>query len=32
MHTHSLEDWQHDHAFVGERHDRNELRTRVSAT
>lgn len=29
MHTHSLEDWQHDHAFLGDQHDRNELRTRL---
>jgi cation diffusion facilitator family transporter len=28
MHTHSLEDWQHDHAFLGDQHERNGLRTR----
>lgn len=27
MHTHSIENWQHEHVFLGERHDRNERRT-----
>jgi cation diffusion facilitator family transporter len=27
MHTHSVEDWMHEHVFLGERHDRNERRT-----
>lgn len=27
MHTHSTEPWQHHHAFLGTRHDRNEGRT-----
>ena len=27
MHTHSLESWQHDHAFLGEKHEHNERRT-----
>jgi cation diffusion facilitator family transporter len=27
MHTHSMERWQHDHAFLGDRHDRHERRT-----
>lgn len=27
MHTHSLDDWQHEHAFLGERHDHHERRT-----
>ena len=26
MHTHSLESWQHDHAFLGEKHEHNERR------
>jgi cation diffusion facilitator family transporter len=29
MHSHAIEQWQHDHAFLGERHERNELRTRI---
>jgi cation diffusion facilitator family transporter len=27
MHTHTLENWQHSHVFLGRRHDRNERRT-----
>lgn len=27
MHAHSIERWQHHHAFLGARHDRNERRT-----
>jgi cation diffusion facilitator family transporter len=27
MHTHSLENWQHSHVFLGLGHDRNERRT-----
>lgn len=27
MHTHTLERWQHSHAFLGRRHDENERRT-----
>ncbi len=27
MHTHSIEAWRHDHAFLGDRHHRNEKRT-----
>jgi Co/Zn/Cd efflux system component len=27
MHSHSTEPWQHPHAFLGTRHDRNERRT-----
>jgi len=27
MHTHSLGSWQHQHVFLGTRHDRNEHRT-----
>jgi cation diffusion facilitator family transporter len=27
MHTHSLENWQHGHVFLGVRHDENERRT-----
>lgn len=27
MHTHSLEHWQHNHVFLGRRHDENERRT-----
>ena len=27
MHSHSIEQWTHDHAFLGERHDDNERRT-----
>ena len=27
MHTHSIERWQHSHAFLGERHERHERRT-----
>ncbi|HEV2746553.1 MAG TPA: CDF family Co(II)/Ni(II) efflux transporter DmeF [Allosphingosinicella sp.] len=29
MHSHSDERWQHDHAFLGEHHARNELRMRL---
>ena len=29
MHAHSLKDWQHDHAFLGENHGRNERRARL---
>jgi len=27
MHTESLETWQHEHVFLGEKHERNERRT-----
>ena len=27
MHSHSLEQWTHQHAFLGDQHDRNERRT-----
>lgn len=27
MHSHSLENWQHDHVFLGKQHARNERRT-----
>jgi cation diffusion facilitator family transporter len=27
MHTHSIERWQHTHAFLGEQHERHERRT-----
>src|ERR671911_1566878 len=27
MHHHTLHDWQHEHVFLGESHDRNERRT-----
>ncbi|TGN82124.1 cation transporter [Bradyrhizobium yuanmingense] len=27
MHSHSIEHWTHDHAFLGEKHDDNERRT-----
>jgi cation diffusion facilitator family transporter len=27
MHSHELANWQHEHVFLGERHDRNERRT-----
>src|SRR6476660_7092183 len=27
MHAHSIEHWQHRHAFLGARHDRHERRT-----
>lgn len=27
MHSHSIEQWTHDHAFLGEKHDDNERRT-----
>ena len=27
MHTHSLDQWTHDHVFLGESHERNERRT-----
>ncbi|MCB8822499.1 CDF family Co(II)/Ni(II) efflux transporter DmeF [Microvirga rosea] len=27
MHTHSIASWQHDHVFLGEKHDRHERRT-----
>jgi cation diffusion facilitator family transporter len=27
MHTHTLENWTHDHVFLGEEHERNERRT-----
>jgi cation diffusion facilitator family transporter len=27
MHTHTLENWTHDHVFLGEGHERNERRT-----
>ena len=27
MHTHSIDTWQHEHVFLGEKHERNERRT-----
>jgi len=27
MHSHTLDDWRHDHVFLGAQHDRNERRT-----
>src|SRR6266700_4673069 len=27
MHSHSVEQWTHDHAFLGDKHDENERRT-----
>ena len=27
MHTHSIEQWQHPHSFLGAQHDRHERRT-----
>ena len=27
MHSHTLDDWRHDHVFLGAAHDRNEKRT-----
>ena len=27
MHSHSLESWEHEHVFLGERHEQNERRT-----
>src|SRR5829696_6937446 len=27
MHTHSLQNWQHEHAFLGEKHEHHERRT-----
>ena len=27
MHSHSLDQWTHDHVFLGQRHERNERRT-----
>jgi cation diffusion facilitator family transporter len=27
MHSHSLHNWEHDHVFLGQKHDRNERRT-----
>src|ERR1700682_1298116 len=27
MHSHSLDQWTHDHVFLGPKHDRNERRT-----
>src|ERR1700748_1832282 len=27
MHTHTLENWTHDHVFLGDRHEQNERRT-----
>ncbi|MGA2566486.1 MAG: hypothetical protein ABSF41_06635 [Pseudolabrys sp.] len=27
MHTHSIEPWQHNHVFLGAKHDRHERRT-----
>jgi cation diffusion facilitator family transporter len=27
MHSHTLDDWRHDHVFLGAAHDRNERRT-----
>jgi cation diffusion facilitator family transporter len=29
MHNHSIDDWRHDHAFLGENHGRNERRARL---
>jgi cation diffusion facilitator family transporter len=28
MHSHSIDQWEHDHVFLGSRHDHNERRTR----
>jgi cation diffusion facilitator family transporter len=28
MHSHSIDQWAHDHVFLGAKHDRNERRTR----
>lgn len=28
MHSHSIDQWKHDHLFLGSRHERNERRTR----
>jgi cation diffusion facilitator family transporter len=28
MHSHSIDQWTHDHVFLGAKHDRNERRTR----
>ena len=27
MHSHSIENWSHEHVFLGDRHDRHERRT-----
>src|SRR3954451_20424381 len=27
MHSHSIDQWTHDHAFLGDKHDENERRT-----
>jgi len=27
MHSHSIDQWTHDHVFLGAQHDRNERRT-----
>jgi len=27
MHSHTLDDWRHEHVFLGTAHDRNERRT-----
>ena len=27
MHSHSIDQWTHDHVFLGAKHDRNERRT-----
>ncbi|MEO6382769.1 MAG: cation transporter, partial [Nitrobacter sp.] len=27
MHSHTLDTWQHEHRFLGEKHDRHEQRT-----
>ncbi|MGY3409413.1 hypothetical protein ACVWZV_005526 [Bradyrhizobium sp. GM5.1] len=32
MHSHSVEQWTHDHAFLGEKHDENERRTPGSSS
>ncbi|MEH2528294.1 MULTISPECIES: CDF family Co(II)/Ni(II) efflux transporter DmeF [unclassified Bradyrhizobium] len=29
MHSHSIDQWTHDHVFLGSRHDRHERRTRL---
>lgn len=29
MHSHSIDRWQHDHAFLGEHHGRNEFKARI---
>jgi cation diffusion facilitator family transporter len=29
MHSHSIDQWTHDHVFLGSRHDHNERRTRL---